>query len=368
MNTCKSNDSLDCRIEKLLSELTLEEKAALCGGKGLWHTQAVERLGLDSVMMTDGPHGLRKVAEEDGKTVRVPATCLPTASALASSWNPDVIAAAADTIAAEAEAENVSLVLGPGVNMKRSPLCGRNFEYFSEDPYLAGKLASAYIQAMQKRGVGSCIKHFACNNQETRRFTVSANLSERALHEIYLPAFELAIKEARPAAVMEAYNRINGTHAPEAKWLLTDILRGEWGYDGIVVSDWEAVNDRVVSLLAGLDLEMPDSHGNGKAEILKAVKAGRIPEETLDAAVRRILHFILKYKREKPGAPRDAGKNYEAALRCAGMYGAAEKRRYAAACQGRAPCRYRRGQSHPRTGQRFKQGSQQSEKRRAGRN
>ncbi len=317
MNTCKNSDSLDCRIEKLLCEMTLEEKAALCGGEGLWHTKAVERLGLDSVMMTDGPHGLRKVMQENGQAVRVPATCFPTASALAASWNPDVLAAAADTIAAEAEAEDVSLVLGPGVNMKRSPLCGRNFEYFSEDPYLAGELASAYIQTMQKRGVGSCVKHFACNNQETRRFTVSANLSERALREIYLPAFELAIKEAKPAAVMEAYNRINGTHAAEAKWLLTDILRGEWGYDGIVVSDWEAVSDRVASLFAGLDLEMPDSLGNGKAEILKAVKEARISEEVLDTAVRRILNFILKYKREKPGAPRNAEKNYEAALCCA---------------------------------------------------
>lgn len=316
MNKVKTKNR-SAEIEALIREMTLEEKAALCGGDGHWHTNAIKRLGLDRAMMTDGPHGLRKVVQADGKTVQVPAACFPTASALAASWNPDVLAAAAGAIADEARAEGVSMVLGPGVNMKRSPLCGRNFEYFSEDPYLAGKLASAYIQAMQSKGVGSCIKHFACNNQETRRFTVSANVRERALRELYLPAFELAIKAAKPAAVMESYNRINGTHVSESKWLLTDILRGEWGYEGMVVSDWEAVNDRPASLLAGLDLEMPDSFGDGRTRIIEAVKDGHISEETLNTAVRRILNFIFAYAPDKDAAPRDPEKSYAAALRCA---------------------------------------------------
>ena len=224
-------------IEAILDKMTTAEKANLCDGEGSWHTHGVERLGIPGAMMTDGPHGLRKRIQVNDEWTTVHSTCLPTASALAASWNREVAALAANTIAKEAVAESVSVVLGPGVNMKRSPLCGRNFEYFSEDPYFAGDFAAAYINAMQENGVGSCIKHFAVNNQETRRFTVSANVAARPLHEIYLRAFEIAIERAKPEAIMESYNRINGKHAAESCWLLDDLLRKKWGFEGVVMSD-----------------------------------------------------------------------------------------------------------------------------------
>ncbi len=304
------------KAKEICSKLTVKEKADLCSGVGLWHTEAVERLGIKPVMMTDGPHGLRKMVTENGKTYTVASTCMPTASALAASWSEKVLSLAGETIAKEARAEGVAMVLGPGVNMKRTPLCGRNFEYFAEDPYLSGKLASAYISAMNNVGVESCIKHFACNNQEFRRYTTSAEVSERALREIYLSAFELAIAESKPAAVMESYNRINGKHAAESKWLLTDILRGEWGYDGFVMSDWDAVNDRVKSLEAGCDLEMPDSYGNGTALIIKALENGDIDMATLDTAVTRILCFVLAHQNDE-AVPQDMSASHDAALSCA---------------------------------------------------
>lgn len=303
--------------EEIVDKMTTEEKANLCDGEGTWHTHGVERLGVDGVMMTDGPHGLRKMVLCDGKWSTVHATCLPTASALAASWNREVAALAAKTIAAEAKAEGVSVVLGPGVNMKRSPLCGRNFEYFSEDPYFAGSFAAAYIGAMQACGVGSCIKHFAVNNQETRRFTVSANVAPRPLHETYLRAFEIAIAESHPDAVMESYNRINGRHAAESEWLLDGILRKKWGYSGVVMSDWEAVNERVDSLCAGLDLEMPTSHGNGKRMIVDAVTRGDLPEEILDRSARRVLELALRRKPDAAPQRPDPAAQHENALRCA---------------------------------------------------
>lgn len=304
-------------VDEQLDKMTTEEKANLCDGKGTWHTHGVERLGIDEVMMTDGPHGLRKMVNTDGKWSTVHATCLPTASALAASWNRAVAALAAETIAADANAEGVSIVLGPGVNMKRSPLCGRNFEYFSEDPYFAGSFAAAYINAMQACGVGSCIKHFAVNNQETRRFTVSANVAQRPLHETYLRAFEIAISESHPDAVMESYNRINGLHAAESEWLLDGILRKRWGYKGVVMSDWEAVNDRVLALRAGLDLEMPTSHGNGRRMIVEAVENGSLSEEILNRSARRVLELAMRRKPSKTQPRHDQALQHEKALRCA---------------------------------------------------
>lgn len=302
-------------IEAILDKMTTAEKANLCDGEGSWHTHGVERLGIPGAMMTDGPHGLRKRIQVNGEWTTVHSTCLPTASALAASWNREVAALAANTIAKEAVAESVSVVLGPGVNMKRSPLCGRNFEYFSEDPYFAGDFAAAYINAMQGNGVGSCIKHFAVNNQETRRFTVSANVAARPLHEIYLRAFEIAIERAKPEAIMESYNRINGKHAAESRWLLDDLLRKKWGFEGVVMSDWDAVNDRVASLEAGLDLEMPTSHGSGRDYILSALASGRIDEVLLDRSARSVLALAVK---ERPApVPVDRAAQHAAALACA---------------------------------------------------
>ena len=301
--------------EAILDKMTTAEKANLCDGEGSWHTHGVERLGIPGAMMTDGPHGLRKRTQINGEWTTVHATCMPTASALAASWNREVAALAANTIAKDAIAESVAVVLGPGVNMKRSPLCGRNFEYFSEDPYFAGDFSAAYISALQKNGVGSCIKHFAVNNQETRRFTVSANVAARPLHEIYLRAFEIAIERAKPEAIMESYNRINGKHAAESRWLLDDLLRKKWGFEGVVMSDWDAVNDRVASLEAGLDLEMPTSHGSGRDYILSALASGRIDETLLDRSARRVLALATK---ERPApVPVDRAAQHAAALACA---------------------------------------------------
>ncbi len=248
------------RIKELISEMTLEEKASLCSGADNWHTKEIKRLNIPSVMMVDGPHGLRKQEGETdhlGLNESVKAVCFPAACATASSFDVDLMERMGETLGAECQAKNVSILLGPAVNIKRSPLCGRNFEYLSEDPYLAGRMASAYIRGVQSQGVGTSIKHFALNNQETLRMTISSEVSERALREIYLPAFEEAVKESAPRTVMCSYNKINGEYASENRYLLTDILRKEWGYKGCVVSDWGAVNNRVKGLQAGLDLEMP---------------------------------------------------------------------------------------------------------------
>ncbi len=283
-------------IEQILKELTLEEKASLCSGRDFWKTKAIERLGIPSVMMCDGPHGLRKQEGEGdhlGINKSIETVCYPSASALAASFDRELLGKLGTALGRECRAEKVSMLLGPGINMKRSPLCGRNFEYFSEDPYLAGELAAAYIQALQGQGVAACVKHFAANNQETRRMSGSSSLSERALHEIYLPAFEAAVKEGGTRSIMCAYNGINGTFCSENKMLLTDVLREKWGYGGFVVTDWGAVKDRVKGLEAGLDLEMPGGPGTQDAQIAAAVKEGRVSEELLDQAVRNVLKFIL---------------------------------------------------------------------------
>ena len=278
-----------------LSELTLEEKASLCLGSDFWHTAPVERLGIPAIMVSDGPHGLRaQLGEADhvGLQGSAPATCFPTASALGSSWNPDLFQMVGEALALEAKGLGVSVVLGPGINMKRSPLCGRNFEYVSEDPWLAGELATAMVHGTQSQGVGTSLKHYAANNQEDDRLRVSAEVDERTLREIYLPAFERVVKLAQPWTIMCAYNKINGSYASEHHWLLTEVLREEWGFEGLVVSDWGAVHDRVAALRGGLDLEMPPNLGVSDAAIVAAVRDGSLDESILDETARRVLHLV----------------------------------------------------------------------------
>src|SRR5512132_2725436 len=269
------------KASSLLAELTLEEKASLCLGADFWHTAAVERLGIPAIMVSDGPHGLRKQPEEGDHVAisgSVPATCFPTACALGSSWDPRLVQRLGAALGREARAQGVDVVLGPGINIKRSPLCGRNFEYLSEDPLVAGVLGAALVEGLQSQGVGASVKHYAANNQETDRLRVSADVDERTLREIYLPAFERVVAEASPWTVMCSYNRINGTYASQSSWLLTEVLRDEWGFDGLVVSDWGAVHDRVAALVAGLDLEMPPKLGVDDEAIVVAVRAGELEE------------------------------------------------------------------------------------------
>ena len=284
-------------IDHLLTELTLEEKASLTSGSGFWYTAPVERLGIPRIMVSDGPHGLR-AQPGDGDHVglggSVPATCFPTASAVASAWNPDLLRRIGQALAQEARACNLSVILGPGINMKRSPLCGRNFEYFSEDPFLAGELAVGQVAGIQAGGVGTSVKHFAANNQETDRLRVDAQVDERTLREIYLPAFERVVRAEQPWTVMCAYNKVNGQSASENAWLLTTVLREDFGFKGLVVSDWGAVYHRVPALLAGLDLEMPPAMGRSPEQVVAAVRAGDVAQEVLDARVRTVLELVAK--------------------------------------------------------------------------
>jgi beta-glucosidase len=280
------------KANRLVAEMTLEEKALLLSGDGWWKTHALERLQIPSITMTDGPHGVRK-SEGGGLSTSVPATCFPTASALASSWDTELIREVGVALARESQASDVQILLGPGVNMKRSPLGGRNFEYFSEDPFLAGKMASAYIQGAQSQGVGTSLKHYAANNQEFERMAASSNLDERTLHEVYLPAFEIAVREAHPWSVMAAYNPVNGIHAAEHGHLLREILRTRWGFHGFVVSDWGAVHDRVKGVEAGLNLEMPGSGAYNRNKIIEAVRKGTLAPAVLDRVVEELLAVIL---------------------------------------------------------------------------
>jgi len=279
-------------IKSLISQMTLEEKASLCSGLDNWHTKPIERLGIPSIRMSDGPHGLRK--EVSNQQTSVPSTCFPTAVTTASSWDRELIKQMGQALAQECQAEEVDIILGPAINIKRSPLCGRNFEYFSEDPYLSSQLATAYIQAVQSLGVGTSLKHYAANNQEYRRFTIDETIDERTLREIYLSNFEGAVKEGKPWTVMCSYNRVNGILASENKYLLTEILKEEWGFEGFVVSDWGAVDERVEGIKAGLDLEMPSSYGIGDQKIIEAVKIGKLDEKELDQTVERLLKIIFK--------------------------------------------------------------------------
>ena len=272
--------------------LSLEQKAALLSGRDFWSTQPFEAAGVPSIVLADGPHGVRRQAgqfDHLGLHDAVPATCFPPAVTVGSSWDPGVAGRIGAAVGREARALGVHIALGPGVNIKRSPLCGRNFEYYSEDPLLAGLLGAAHVQGQQGQGVGASVKHFAANNQETDRMLVSADADERTLREIYLPAFEHIVTQARPATVMCAYNKINGVYAAQNRWLLTGVLREEWGFAGAVVSDWGAVHDPVAALAAGLDLEMPGTDGQSAQRIVAAVRAGELDEALVDAAVGRVL-------------------------------------------------------------------------------
>lgn len=284
-------------LKEIISRMTLEEKVKLCSGVGAWNTAALPEHEIPSLMLTDGPHGLRKQSgaqDHMGLNDSVPATCFPTAAGLASSWNKTLLEQVGAALGEECQAEDVHILLGPGTNIKRSPLCGRNFEYFSEDPYLSSELTTRYVQGVQSQGVGTSLKHFAVNNQETKRFNINVILDERTLREIYLASFENVIKQAQPWSVMAAYNKINGEYCSQNERLLNDILREEWEFEGIVVSDWGAVSERDVALSAGMDLEMPDSNGVGSEKIINAVRSGTVSEEILDAAVERILSTIYK--------------------------------------------------------------------------
>jgi len=284
-------------IQDIIAQMTLEEKASLCSGLNFWYLKGIERLGVPSIMVTDGPHGLRKQAgdaDHVGLNESVPATCFPTASALAATWDRDLVYEEGKALGEECRQEKVGVILGPGVNIKRSPLCGRNFEYFSEDPYLTGEIAKSHINGVQSQGVGTSLKHYAVNNQEYRRMTIDTIVDDRTLREIYLTGYEIAVKEAQPWTVMCSYNKINGTYACENNYLMTDILKEEWGHQGLVVTDWGAMNERVAALKAGVELEMPGTQSGNDERIVAAVKAGALDETILDRAVERILTLIFK--------------------------------------------------------------------------
>lgn len=285
-------------VKKLVNELTLEEKASLCSGADFWHTKAIDRLNIPAAMVSDGPHGIRKqesLADHMGVAESIKAIGFPTASAMACSFDRDLLHKVGDALGEECVAEDLAVLLGPGINMKRSPICGRNFEYYSEDPVVAGELGAAFVNGVQEHGVGTSLKHFAANNQEWRRMSISAEIDERTLREIYLAAFETVVKKAQPWTIMCSYNRINGVYSCENDWLLNKVLRDEWGFEGLVMTDWGAMNERVPSLKAGLDLEMPDCHGETDKLIVKAVQSGELEESILDTAVERILTMVDKY-------------------------------------------------------------------------
>ncbi len=307
-------------VRALIASMTLEEKASLLSGKDFWNTKAIPRLGIESWMMTDGPHGMRKQtssAEMVGLTESVSATCFPSGAGFASTWNPELVAEMGRAMGIEARAEGVRALLGPAVNIKRSPLCGRNFEYLSEDPFLAGEIAKAHIRGMQSVGVGASIKHFAANNQEKFRMAVDAIVDERTLREIYLPAFERAIRDARPWTVMCAYNKLNGTYCSQHPWLLTKVLRDEWGYEGVLVTDWTACDDRVAGLVAGQDLEMPGNGGVNDRLVVEAVLGGTLEEGYLDRAVGRSLVLLEKATEDLPCPHFDPDAHHALARRVA---------------------------------------------------
>ena len=295
--------TLDQKVAELVGQMTVEEKVALTLGKDFWHTQAIERLGIPSIAMNDGPHGVRKPksGEEIGIGGSIPATCFPTASALAASWDTGLLNEVGQALGDECLALDVQVLLGPGLNIKRTPLCGRNFEYFSEDPVLSGELATAHVRGVQSRGIGTSVKHYACNNQEYERNTINVEVDSRTLHEIYLSGFERVVRQAEPWTVMGAYNRVDGLFACENPYLLREMLKQAWGFQGVVVSDWGAVNDKAQALLAGLDLEMPG--GWRQPKIVELIKSGEIPEPVIDEAVNRLLRMILTgVANRKPGS------------------------------------------------------------------
>lgn len=312
----------DTMTENSASDLTLEEKASLTSGADFWTTKAIDRVGIPSVMMTDGPHGLRKQSgstDHLGLASSVPATCFPPAVGIGSSFDPEIIERVGAAIGVEAAIENVAVVLGPGINIKRSPLCGRNFEYFSEDPIVSGILGAASVRGIQSKGVGTSLKHFAANNQEFDRMRASSDVDPRPLREIYLRGFERVVKDAAPWTVMCSYNKLNGVWTSEDPWLLTSVLRDDWGFDGLVVSDWGAVNDRVVGVAAGLDLEMPASGGRTDAQLVAAVRAGALPESVLDTAAARAIDLVRKAgERPAVAGPLDVDAHHALAREAAG--------------------------------------------------
>lgn len=320
MVKAQKNDNSTMMITDIVKKMTLEEKASLCSGKDFWTTKEISRLQIPAIWMTDGPHGLRKSETSEGFGEKIiPATCFPAGSSLANSWDTELIEEMGKAIGNECQSNHVQIILGPGINMKRSPLCGRNFEYYSEDPLLAGKIGAAFIKGVQSKGVGTSLKHFACNNQENGRMTVSAEVDERTLREIYLKGFEIAVKEAQPWTVMSSYNMINGVFSSENEYLLNDILRKEWGFKGIVVSDWGAVNNRVQGIRAHMDLEMPGSGGATDKQIVDAVKNGRLKESELDAVVTKLLALIFKaHDLKKDNETYDKEKHHQLARSVAG--------------------------------------------------
>lgn len=309
------------KIRELVSKMTLEEKAAMCSGADFWHTETIERLGIPASMVSDGPHGLRKQddkADHLGVNESIKAVCFPAGCGTAASFNRELLTEMGTALGKECQAEGVSVILGPAVNIKRSPLCGRNFEYYSEDPCLATEIAGALIHGVQSQNVGTSIKHFLANNQETRRLSSDSRIDERTLHEIYLAAFEGAVKKEKPWTVMCSYNRINGTYAAQNHKYLTEVLRDQWNFDGYVMSDWGAVNNRVEDLKAGLDLEMPSSSGTNDKLIVEAVQKGELDESVLDTAVERILNIVFRYEENRDKtAVFDRDKDHELARKVA---------------------------------------------------
>lgn len=308
-------------LRAIIQKMTLDEKASMCSGADFWHTDAVERLGIPASMVSDGPHGLRKqdtAGDHLGINESIKAVCFPAGCGTAASFNRELVTGMGETLGNECQAEGVSVILGPAVNIKRSPLCGRNFEYYSEDPYVASEMAGALIKGVQSKNVGTSIKHFLANNQEHRRMSSSSEIDERTLREIYLAAFEGAVKKQKPWTVMCSYNKINGVYAAENRKYLTEVLREEWGFDGYVMSDWGAVNDRVLDLAAGLDLEMPSSGDTNTKEIIEAVKNGSLDEEVLNTACERILNIVYRYEENRDKeAVFDREKDHAAAKRAA---------------------------------------------------
>lgn len=308
------------KYKELIEKMTLEEKASLTSGLDFWHTKPIDRLGIPSMMLTDGPHGLRKQSAKTdhlGLNKSVPSTCYPTASALANSWDEALIEETGRHLGLEAAAEQVSVLLGPGCNIKRNPLCGRNFEYFSEDPFLSGKCAAAMIRGIQSNGISACVKHFAANSQELRRMSCDSVVDERTLREIYLPSFEMAVKEGGVRCLMTSYNRVNGEYANENTHLLKDILYGEWGYDGVVVTDWGGNNDRAAALIAGDNLEMPYSGGETDAQLVQAVKDGTLDEAVLDERIDKLLDLIFTSKKALDYKHYDKNEHHDFAARAA---------------------------------------------------
>ena len=307
------------KINRIIQEMTLEDKIALCSGEGFWETKAYEKYGIPALSMCDGPHGLRRQDRTSGTDMlgvnqSRPATCFPAEVTAAGSWDPELLEEIGASIGEEAKSQGVGLVLGPGANLKRNPLCGRNFEYFSEDPYLAGRLAAGFIRGMEGQGVGTSLKHFACNSQEKSRFVSDGVVDERTLRELYLSAFETAVKEGKPSTVMCAYPKLNGIHCSDHKELLTDILRKEWGFEGMVVTDWGAMNDRIDGFVAGCDLNMPGGSAYMEKEALAAVNNGTLPESSVDDSARRVLRLVLRAAEslQTAGSPKTVSCDHEA--------------------------------------------------------